>query len=164
MAVKRHIRDLCRGVPQCHVKCPDGDAALAVPTRLLPSHHQLPRTERIQIGSGMADQPPGDRAVILACSIRSLRDYVLDAECACGRCVHYPLGLMAAAGVAGMTIASLIVQLRCKNCGKRPVRVALLEHGTAGMALTTFDGSAGSSGWVVPLVGGDLTTTNSAPT
>jgi len=101
----------------------------------------------------MPGQPPGDRAVILACSVRSLRQYVLDAECACGRCVHYPLQLMAAGGLAGMTVASLIVQLRCKNCGQRPARVALLEYGSAGMPRTTYDGSARASGWVMMLVG-----------
>jgi len=98
----------------------------------------------------MPGHPPGDRAVILACSVRSLREYILDAQCGCGRCVHYPLGLMAAGGLGALTIASLIVQLRCKNCGQRPVRVALLEHGAAGAR-----GIPGGSGWIVPLVGED---------
>jgi hypothetical protein len=101
----------------------------------------------------VATQPPGDRAVILACTVRSLREYVLEAECACGRCVHYPLNLLAASGLASLTMASVIVQLRCKTWGQRPVRAALLENGTAGMPLTAFDGSALASGWVVPLVG-----------
>ena len=65
------------------------------------------------------------------------------------------LGLLAADGLAGLTIASLIAQLRCKNCGQRPVQVALLEDGTAGMPLTTLDGSARASVWVVPLLATD---------
>ena len=101
----------------------------------------------------MPGQPPGDRAVILACSVRSLRQYVLDAQCTCGRCVHYPLGLLAAGDLASVTVASLIVQLRCKQCGQRPARAALLEHGAAGMLRPTSDGSIRATGWVVPLVG-----------
>jgi len=101
------------------------------------------------MGAGDATQRFADGR-ILACSVRSLRQYVLDAQCGCGRCVHYPLGLMAASGVAGLTIASLIVQLRCKNCGQRPVRVALLEDGAA-----RARGRMGAQGWWVPLVGED---------
>jgi hypothetical protein len=35
----------------------------------------------------MPAQPPGDRSLILACSVRSLREYVLRAQCGCGRTV-----------------------------------------------------------------------------
>jgi hypothetical protein len=99
----------------------------------------------------MPDQPPGDRALLLACSVRSLRQHVLDAECRCGRTVHFPLMLMAQhRQLAGLTIADIVVQLRCKNCGERPVRVALLEHGAA-----RAHGRMGAQGWWVPLVGDD---------
>ena len=84
------------------------------------------------------------------------RQYVLDAERACGRCVHYPLELMAAGGPAGMTIASVVVQLRCKNCGQRPGKVTLLEHGAAGSPGMMGDRTrGGATGWAVPLVGED---------
>jgi hypothetical protein len=68
----------------------------------------------------MPGRPPGDRSLILACSVRSLRQFVLDAQCVSGRCVHYPLELLAAGRLAGMTIATVVVQLRCKDCGQRP--------------------------------------------
>jgi hypothetical protein len=98
----------------------------------------------------MPGHPPGDRAVILACSVRSLRQFVLDAECACGRCVHYTLELMAAGGLAWMTIASAVVQLRRKNCGRRPGKVALKEHGAAGTPGMMGDrGRGGATGWLV---------------
>jgi hypothetical protein len=60
----------------------------------------------------MPGQPPGDRAVIPACSVRSLRNYILDAECRCGRSVKLTLNLTVASGLGALTIASLIVQLR----------------------------------------------------
>ncbi len=97
----------------------------------------------------MPDQPPGDRAVILACSVRSLRHYVLDAQCGCGRTVHFPLNMMAAnRELARLTMADVVVQLRCQQCGQRPAKVALLEHGAA-----RAHGIPGASGWAVPLVG-----------
>lgn len=58
----------------------------------------------------MPDQPPGDRAVILACSVRSLRQCCLDVQCGCGRSVHIPLVLMAAnRQLAGLTMADVVV-------------------------------------------------------
>jgi hypothetical protein len=98
----------------------------------------------------MPDQPPGDRAVILACSVRSLRQYVLDAECQCGRSVVMPLQLMVASGLGRLTMADVLVQLRCKNCGRRPASIALLEHGAA-----RAHGRTGERGWAVTLVGDD---------
>jgi hypothetical protein len=99
---------------------------------------------------GMPSQPPGDRAVILACSVRSLRSWCLDTHCPCGRSVVMPLGLMVASGLGELTIADVLVQLRCRQCGQRPAKATLLEHGAAGAR-----GIPGASGWVVPLVGGD---------
>jgi len=97
----------------------------------------------------MPEQPPGDRAVILACSVRSLRQYVLGVQCVCGRTVHAPLLLMAAnRQLAGQTIADVVVQLRCRQCGQRPTSIALLEHGAA-----RAHGRIGAQGWWVTLVG-----------
>jgi hypothetical protein len=61
------------------------------------------------------------------------------------------VAVMAAGGVAGMTIASVVVQLRCKNCGQRRGRVALLEHGAA-----RAHGRMGAHGWSVPLIGEEV--------
>jgi len=44
----------------------------------------------------MPDRPPRDRAIILACAVRSLRQYMLGVHCGCGRTVLFPLLLMAA--------------------------------------------------------------------
>jgi len=97
----------------------------------------------------MRNQPPGDRAVVLACSVRSLRRYCLDAQCGCGRSVHIPLRMVVAnRQLAGLTIADVLVQLRCRHCGQRPASVALLEHGAA-----RAPGRMGATGWAVMLVG-----------
>jgi hypothetical protein len=100
----------------------------------------------------MPRQPPADRAVILACSVCSLRNYILDSHCPCGRSVKMPLNLMVASGLGGLTIADLVVQLRCKNCGQRPSKVVLLEHGAAGARVAQYFGNDSAYGWVVPLV------------
>ena len=60
-------------------------------------------------------EPPGDRAVILACSVRSLREHWLDVRCGCGRSVVTPLRLV----------------LQCEQCHQRPASVAL-QDGAAG--------------------------------
>ena len=97
----------------------------------------------------MPDRPPGDRAVILACSVRSLRRHCLDAQCGCGRSVHIPLRMVAAnRQLAGLTIADVVVQLRCRHCGQRPASVALMEDGAA-----KASDRMGATGWAVPLVG-----------
>ena len=93
--------------------------------------------------------PPGDRAVILACTVRSLRHYCLEVQCGCLRSVHIPLLMMAAnRQLAGLTIANVVVQLRCRHCGQRPASVALLEDGAA-----KAHGRMGATGWAVTLVG-----------
>jgi hypothetical protein len=43
------VRDLRRSIPERHIERPDGDAALAVATRLFAGHHYLPRAERVEI-------------------------------------------------------------------------------------------------------------------
>ncbi len=50
-----------------------------------------------------------------------------------------------------MTVADVLVQLRCRQCGKRPASIALLEHGAA-----RAHGRMGAQGWWVMLVGSDL--------
>ena len=94
----------------------------------------------------MPDQPPGDRAVILACSVRSLRRYWLEVRCGCGRSGGIPLRLMA----ANRTIADVLVQLRCERCHQRPTSVAVAEN-PAGRA----HGVIGPPGWRVVLIGED---------
>ena len=81
----------------------------------------------------MPDQPPGDRAAILACSVRSLRQYWLDARCGCHRETLIPLLMVAAnRGLADRSLADVLIQLRCRQCGERPASAALLEDGAAG--------------------------------
>ena len=50
--------------------------------------------------------------------------------------------------LAGLTIADVLVHLRCRQCGQRPTSIALLKHGAAGAY-----GRMGASGWIAPLVG-----------
>jgi len=95
----------------------------------------------------MPDQPPGDRGVLLACSVRSLRRYWLEVRCGCIRETRIPLRMMPTA--AG-TLADVLIQLRCRQCGEAPASVALLQDGAAGM-----HGMIGPPGWRVMLVGGD---------
>jgi hypothetical protein len=55
--------------------------------------------------------------------------------------VRIPLLMAANRRLARLTIADVVVQLRCRQCGQRPTGVASLEDG--------------ESGWRVMLVGGD---------
>ena len=106
---------------------------------------------KVALLPGHAKPAPGDRSVILACSVRSLRRYCLDARCPCGRSVHIPLRILAAnRGLVGLTIADLVVRLQCQHCGQRPVSVALLEDGAA-----RAPGRMGATGWTVMLIGDD---------
>jgi hypothetical protein len=92
-------------------------------------------------------QPPGDRAVILACSVRRLRRWWLEVQCPC-RVIHIPLRMMAAnRELAGQSIADVLVQLRCEKCGQKPVRVALEEDPAA-----TSPHRMGAYGWQVVLI------------
>jgi hypothetical protein len=77
-------------------------------------------------------QPPGDRALILACSVRRLRRWWLEVRCPC-HVVHLPLRQMAMhREVAAQSLADVLVQLRFQKCGQRPIRVALEEDAAAG--------------------------------
>jgi hypothetical protein len=94
----------------------------------------------------MPNQPPADRAVLIACSVRSLRRHCLEVRCGC-RTVHIPLRLMAAGGAAGLTLADVLLRLRCEKCGERPASVALEEDAAAGAP-----GRMGATGWRVVLI------------
>ena len=64
--------------------------------------------------------------------------------------MRIPLLMIAAnRQLAGLTIAELVIQLRCERCGQRPASVALLEDGAAGTP-----GRMGAIGWRVALTGG----------
>jgi hypothetical protein len=92
-------------------------------------------------------QPPGDRALILACSVRRLRRWRLGVRCPC-RTIHIPLPMMAANGaLAGQTIADVLVQFRCERCGQKPIWVALEEDAAA-----TSPHRMGAHGWQVVLI------------
>jgi hypothetical protein len=96
----------------------------------------------------MSVQPPGDRTVLLACSVRTLRGFWIEATCC--RTVFLPLRLMASnRGLADRTLADVLVLLRCQYCQQRPARAALVGD-AAGQA----PGRSGSPpGWRVVLVG-----------
>jgi hypothetical protein len=62
--------------------------------------------------------------------------------------VHIPLRMVAAnRQLGGLTIADVVVQLRCRHCGQRPASVALLEDGAA-----KAPGRMGTRGWAATLV------------
>ncbi len=87
---------------------------------------------------------------MLACSVRGLRRYWLDVRCGCGKTAHIPLRMMASNCVlAGLTVADVLIQLRCQKCERRPASVALVED-PAGHAQGTWTGR----GWRVVLTGG----------
>jgi len=60
----------------------------------------------------MPDQPPGDRAAILACLARSLRRYVLYAPCGCSRSRPCTAGNDASAAQARQLRAIAVIQRR----------------------------------------------------
>jgi hypothetical protein len=96
----------------------------------------------------MPPLPPGDRAVLLACSVRTLRGFWMEATCC--RTVFLPLRLMASnRSLADRTLADVLVQLRCRECHQRPASAALVGD-AAGQA----SGRSGSPpGWRVVLIG-----------
>lgn len=99
----------------------------------------------------MPDQPPGNRAILLACSVRTLRRARLEVHCC--RTALLPLRLMAATpGMADRTLANVLVQLRCRECHRRPSNVALMEDPVGGA-----HGRVGASGWRVVLVEDEVT-------
>jgi hypothetical protein len=98
----------------------------------------------------MPPQPPGDRAVLLACSVRTLRGFWIEATCC--RTTFLPLRLMVSdRRLADRTLADVLVLLRCQKCCQPPASAALVGD-AAGQAA----GRSGSPpGWRVVLVGDD---------
>jgi hypothetical protein len=47
-----------------------------------------------------------------------------------------------------MTLADVVVRLRCEHCGQPPTRISLRE------AALMSPGSNPPNGWIVPLIGG----------
>jgi hypothetical protein len=99
----------------------------------------------------MSAQPPGDRAVLLACSVRTLRGFWIEATCC--RTTFLPLRLMVSnRGLADRTLADVLVLLRCQKCHQPPPSAALVGD-AAGQA----SGRSGSpAGWRVVLIGEGL--------
>jgi hypothetical protein len=101
----------------------------------------------------MPERPPGDRAVILACTVGSLRRWCLDTRCACGRSVVMPLQIMVGSGLGRLTMADVLVQLRCRQCGQRPAKARLLQDSSAGSPRLGHNNQPTTTGWVVELIG-----------
>ena len=97
--------------------------------------------------------PPSDRAIALACTMRTLRGRWLHVRCRCKHSVPHPVRLLLREnpGCATQTLADELVHLRCIRCGGRGVTVHLCEdaHGvgslpksiTPGWALLLHDGA-----------------------
>jgi hypothetical protein len=96
----------------------------------------------------MSAHPPADRAVLLACSVRTLRGSWIEATCC--RTTFLPLRLMAGnQRLADRTLADVLVLLRCQKCHQPPASAALVGD-AAGQA----SGRSGSpAGWRVALIG-----------
>lgn len=102
------------------------------------------------------DKPIADRTVLLACSVRGLRGYWLQVRCSCRRYNTISLRTLATNHtLAEVSIADVLVKLRCEACGERPIAVALASDQTAGAY-----GKIGDPGWRVMLVGDDAPTGN----
>jgi hypothetical protein len=61
--------------------------------------------------------------------------------------VHLPLRLMVASGAGSLSLADVIVRLRCEKCGAPPIRIALEEDAAA-----ASPGRMGACGWKVVLI------------
>lgn len=97
----------------------------------------------------MSDQPPGDRAVLLAYSIRTLRGFWIETRCC--RTTFLSLRIMASnRGLADRTLADVLVLLRCQRRHRRPGSAALVGDAGGGA-----HGRLSPPGWRVVLVGDD---------
>lgn len=97
----------------------------------------------------MRSPAPFDRAVALACRAVTLRAYVLELRC-CG-VTMLPLRLLCRDGWhSSRSLADISVRLRCRQCGKPPAGVALLETSQA-----VPEAYGGPQGWRVHLMGQD---------
>ncbi len=90
--------------------------------------------------------PPFDRAVALACTMRTLRGRWLHIRCHCGQTVPNPVRLMLREKpeCAGQTAADVLVSLRCSRCLGRRLTVHLCEdaHGIGSQPKSTRPGWA----------------------
>ena len=81
--------------------------------------------------------PPLDRAIALACTLRTLRGRWLYVRCRCGRSCPHPvrLTLLERPERAGQTVADVLVGLRCTGCQGRRITVHLCEdaHGVGSL-------------------------------
>lgn len=51
----------------------------------------------------------------------------IEAACACGRSVAIPCRLAAREQPRGVTVGAFAARLRCRGCGARPARLALVD-------------------------------------
>lgn len=96
--------------------------------------------------------PPYDRAVALACTLRTVRTRWLSVQCRCNYHTPYPIRAMLAQhpGWAAQTIADTLVRLRCHGCGGRDrltVHLCETAHGCGPQSGTV------RRGWVLLLHG-----------
>jgi hypothetical protein len=81
--------------------------------------------------------PPYDRAIALACTMRTLRGRWLHVRCRCGQSSPNPVRLMLREQpeYAGQTVADVLVSLRCRSCHGRRITVHLCEdaHGVGSL-------------------------------
>jgi hypothetical protein len=83
---------------------------------------------------------PLDRSMALAASVRTLSDWWLETRCGCQACSMIPLRMMVASGFGARSLADVLLKLRCRSCGRRPVGVDLLEHGNSAPAILAYGG------------------------
>jgi len=82
------------------------------------------------LDEGVPDRPPPtfDRATALACSPATLRQHWLEVVCECGRETKPPLRMIVERyRRERLTLADVLLRLRCQACGKPPRIVALVE-------------------------------------
>jgi hypothetical protein len=90
---------------------------------------------------------PYDRALALACRLSTFRPFWLECVCPC-QIKGVPVRMLCQdAATARMTLADVVVRMRCENCGTPPTRISLREF-----ALMS-PGSNPPNGWIVPLIG-----------
>lgn len=69
-----------------------------------------------------------DRAMVLAARPASLRGYWIKIGCSCGFRAALPMQMIAEDPLrAPMTIADILLRLRCKACHERPETAALVD-------------------------------------
>lgn len=81
--------------------------------------------------------PPFDRAIALACTMRTLRGRWLHVRCSCGQSNPNPVRLMLLENPAsaGQSVADVLVALRCGRCQGRRITVHLCQdaHGVGSL-------------------------------